>query len=194
MNDIATVELETSTPLFLIVLPANRTTGSFIIIDPLTNATLGAGMIQSPLQETLIKEALIKDALIRLRLYRALNPRCKYRTYQRHGHYPAIFSPPNQRWRSSLNARFLKQGLKPLCGCRRSLSSFRKRFLGHPLRNRVCGDLRKPIPETGRASGVGSHGRRPLLDLDTLNVDAEEALIARCRCCCWLNRCVIANE
>ena len=49
MNDIATVEVETSSPLFFDSYRQNRTTGSFIVIDPLTNATLGAGMIQGPL-------------------------------------------------------------------------------------------------------------------------------------------------
>ena len=50
MNDIATVEVETTSPLFFDSYRQNRTTGSFIIIDPLTNATLGAGMIQGPFQ------------------------------------------------------------------------------------------------------------------------------------------------
>jgi len=50
------VELETSTPLFFDAYLQNRTTGNFIIIDPLTNATLGAGMIHRLFQETLIKK------------------------------------------------------------------------------------------------------------------------------------------
>ncbi len=52
MNDIAVVELETSRPLFFDCYQANKTTGSFIVIDLLTNATLGAGMIQEDLSES----------------------------------------------------------------------------------------------------------------------------------------------
>jgi len=46
MNGIACVEFETTEPLFFDPYQRNRTTGSFIAIDRLTNATVGAGMIQ----------------------------------------------------------------------------------------------------------------------------------------------------
>lgn len=45
MNDIAELELDTSLPLFFDPYADNRFTGSFILIDPLTNATAGAGML-----------------------------------------------------------------------------------------------------------------------------------------------------
>jgi sulfate adenylyltransferase large subunit len=45
MNDIACVDFETSTPLFFDSYSRNRTTGSFILIDPISNATVGAAMI-----------------------------------------------------------------------------------------------------------------------------------------------------
>ncbi|HEU4635902.1 MAG TPA: sulfate adenylyltransferase subunit CysN [Edaphobacter sp.] len=45
MNEIAEVELETNLPLFFDTYAENRTTGSLILIDGLTNATVGAGMI-----------------------------------------------------------------------------------------------------------------------------------------------------
>lgn len=45
MNDIAEAEFETGVPLFFDPYAKNRTTGSFILIDALTNATVGAGMI-----------------------------------------------------------------------------------------------------------------------------------------------------
>jgi len=47
MNDIALVELSTTLPLYFDPYKQNRVTGSFILIDPLTNATVGAGMIQA---------------------------------------------------------------------------------------------------------------------------------------------------
>ncbi len=45
MNEIAEVELETNLPLFLDAYTDSRTTGSLILIDGVTNATVGAGMI-----------------------------------------------------------------------------------------------------------------------------------------------------
>jgi len=44
-NEIGTVELETHRPLLCDTYGQNRTTGSFILIDPISNQTLAAGMI-----------------------------------------------------------------------------------------------------------------------------------------------------
>ena len=46
MNDIASVELTTALPLFFDPYRQNRVTGSFILIDPTSNATVGAGIIE----------------------------------------------------------------------------------------------------------------------------------------------------
>jgi len=51
MNDIASVELQTVTPLFFDGYESNRTTGSFILIDPISNATVAAGMIRRNVAE-----------------------------------------------------------------------------------------------------------------------------------------------
>ncbi len=45
MNEIAEVEFETNLPLFFDPYAENRTTGALILIDGLTNATVGAAMI-----------------------------------------------------------------------------------------------------------------------------------------------------
>jgi sulfate adenylyltransferase large subunit len=45
LNEIGRVVVETHKPLFFDAYRHNRNTGSFILIDPLTNATVGAGMI-----------------------------------------------------------------------------------------------------------------------------------------------------
>jgi sulfate adenylyltransferase large subunit len=50
MNEIAEVEFETSLPLFFDPYQACRTTGSLILIDRLTNATVGAAMITSAVE------------------------------------------------------------------------------------------------------------------------------------------------
>ena len=47
LNDIGRVVIETHRPLFWDPYSANRATGSFILIDPMTNLTVGAGMIES---------------------------------------------------------------------------------------------------------------------------------------------------
>jgi sulfate adenylyltransferase large subunit len=47
MNDIAVVEMEAAQPLFFDAYRQNRSTGSFILIDPITNATVAAGMIEA---------------------------------------------------------------------------------------------------------------------------------------------------
>ena len=46
LNDIGRVELETADPLFVDPYKMNRSTGSFILIDPDTNDTVAAGMIR----------------------------------------------------------------------------------------------------------------------------------------------------
>lgn len=45
MNDIARIRLKTAKPLFYDGYRKNRNTGSFVLIDEVTNETLGAGMI-----------------------------------------------------------------------------------------------------------------------------------------------------
>ena len=47
MNEIALVEFEANVALFFDAYANNRATGSFIVIDPLSNATVGAGMIEA---------------------------------------------------------------------------------------------------------------------------------------------------
>jgi sulfate adenylyltransferase large subunit len=49
MNGIALVHIETTAPLFFDPYSLNRATGSFILLDPLSNATVGAGMIRQDL-------------------------------------------------------------------------------------------------------------------------------------------------
>jgi len=50
MNDIAAIDVKTTLPLFFDPYRLNRTTGSFILIDPLTNATVGAGIIEKAIE------------------------------------------------------------------------------------------------------------------------------------------------
>jgi len=91
MNDIASVEFEAHVPLFFDPYASNRTTGSFILIDAISNATVGAGMIQEDLpgrQRSDVPElASLEIAQKRV----SEQERC-----ERHGHYPATFLLENQ--------------------------------------------------------------------------------------------------
>ena len=51
-NEIGRVTLRTTAPLFVDEYRRNRTTGSFILIDEATNATVGAGMVLGEAQQS----------------------------------------------------------------------------------------------------------------------------------------------
>jgi sulfate adenylyltransferase subunit 1 (EFTu-like GTPase family) len=52
LNQIGTVNVSTARPLVFDRYVENRATGSFVIIDPATHFTAGAGMISNPLTHT----------------------------------------------------------------------------------------------------------------------------------------------
>jgi bifunctional enzyme CysN/CysC/sulfate adenylyltransferase subunit 1 len=55
LNDIGDIRLKTARPLVFDGYRHNRLTGSFILIEPGTNHTLGAGMLEAPLQPYLVE-------------------------------------------------------------------------------------------------------------------------------------------
>lgn len=62
MNEIAEVEFETSLPLFFDAYAENRSTGALILIDGVTNATVGAAMIVAAVEasdETAVRVVLV---------------------------------------------------------------------------------------------------------------------------------------
>jgi len=48
MNDIGEIRLRTAQPLFFDAYARNRLTGSFILIEPGTHATVAAGLLDEP--------------------------------------------------------------------------------------------------------------------------------------------------
>ena len=88
MNEIASLDFETHVPLFFDPYLSNRTTGSFILIDPATNATVGAGMIQEKAFAPRVAEEsgteFAADGVAQSLV--AVEER-----YSRHGHSPAVF-------------------------------------------------------------------------------------------------------
>jgi sulfate adenylyltransferase large subunit len=85
MNEIGVVEFEAYVPLFFDPYSSNRTTGSFILIDAGTNATVGAGMIQADVSAAAIIEEndATSNAVGDL-------PVAPEERYARHGHFPAV--------------------------------------------------------------------------------------------------------
>jgi bifunctional enzyme CysN/CysC/sulfate adenylyltransferase subunit 1 len=91
MNGIASVELETSSPLFFDSYSQSRLTGSFILVDPLSNATVGAGMIQKDLSRRLGEVALNATGVLDADRREVTSQE----RIARNGHRPAILLIPN---------------------------------------------------------------------------------------------------
>jgi len=105
MNEIAAVEFETANPLFFDSYSRNRTTGSFILIDPMSNATVGAAMIRED------RSSRVKD-----RWRPQVNLHGVWQTsvtvterHRRHGHYPAVILTEGRKAFASLLERALFQ-------------------------------------------------------------------------------------
>jgi hypothetical protein len=90
MNEIALVEFEASQPLYFDAYEQNRTTGSLILIDPISNATVGA---------VLIREELPTGPGTTEPLEAETNGRVvQAERIQRRGHDPALFVITGERW------------------------------------------------------------------------------------------------
>jgi hypothetical protein len=63
LNSIGVVEVETTRPLFLDPYAGQRVTGSFILIDAASHATLAAGMVREVLSESATKPAVAAIAI-----------------------------------------------------------------------------------------------------------------------------------
>ena len=57
LNEIGQVAIQTAKPIFFDPYAANKPTGSFILIDPITNNTCAVGMITNALSETDLHES-----------------------------------------------------------------------------------------------------------------------------------------
>jgi hypothetical protein len=110
MNEIACVEFEAHVPLFFDPYASNRATGSFILIDAISNATVGAGMIQGDVSDRQGQEEReLASPGSRQKPVRALE------RYERHGHYPATFLLENRpALASKLERALFLQGFEVL--------------------------------------------------------------------------------
>jgi len=86
MNGIAEVEVETNQPLFLDPYTTSRATGSFILLDPLSNATVGAGMVR----ETYIADDASPEERDSASVEAELREVAAQERHRRHGHKPGV--------------------------------------------------------------------------------------------------------
>jgi sulfate adenylyltransferase subunit 1 len=86
MNDIAAVEFETAAPLYFDSYSRNRMTGSFILIDPISNATVGAAMIDKGLSAKVHGSITSESAAEHI-----WKPVTADDRNERHGHKAALF-------------------------------------------------------------------------------------------------------
>jgi sulfate adenylyltransferase large subunit len=96
MNEIAAVEFEASVPLFFDAYSGNRTTGSFILIDALSNATIGAGMIQGDAPTKANVEMSGSESSPQELTEKPQTGVAPQERYERHGHYPAMLLLENR--------------------------------------------------------------------------------------------------
>jgi sulfate adenylyltransferase subunit 1 len=93
LNGIGIVELATSAPLFFDSYEHSRTTGSFILVDPLSNATVGAGMIREALSgPRSVGDENNKNQISKV----GRDAVTTEERIGRHGHHPAIFLISNR--------------------------------------------------------------------------------------------------
>jgi sulfate adenylyltransferase subunit 1 len=127
MNEIASIEFEASQSLYFDAYQRNRTTGSLILIDPLSNATVGAVMIREALPAESEKAASSAAVSIVERKGKVeLAERIR-----RHGHRPAIFVLTGQRaLAESLERELVERGFETAVVHRSEVpSSSRRAFL-----------------------------------------------------------------
>jgi sulfate adenylyltransferase large subunit len=117
MNDIASVEFEAHVPLFFDSYASSRATGSFILIDALSNATVGAGMIE---------EVARDRQRLGVPLLEIVEERVSARDrHNRHGHHPATFLLENRPvFASRLERALFEQGFEVLHFDDRDASSY----------------------------------------------------------------------
>jgi hypothetical protein len=110
MNDIASVEFEAVSPLFFDPYRQNRVTGSFILIDPLSNATVGAAMIEGDVAAR--PESVARDAAVDAPWAK---PLAVEERHTRHGHLPAlIFADARPELAAYLERALFAQGFEAL--------------------------------------------------------------------------------
>jgi sulfate adenylyltransferase subunit 1 len=101
LNEIGAVSLETHRPLFFDSYSDNRITGSFILIDPATNETIGAGMI---LGRGDAPAAVLRE------LDFAAERVSQAERFSRYGHGPSVVEVPTEEAAYALERELFERG------------------------------------------------------------------------------------
>lgn len=109
INAIGEVEVETNQPLFLDAYTTSRATGGFILIDPSSNATLGAGMVR----ETSLVDAAAREDRRNAAVPASLREVSPQERHRRHGYKPGVFLLGNRlSLAKSLERAFFEEGFE----------------------------------------------------------------------------------
>lgn len=101
LNEIGAVALETHKPLFFDSYAENRSTGAFILIDPVTNETIAAGMITGRADAPeLVKQELVFQT-------GRVTPAERF---ARFGHGPAVVDVPDEEMAYQLERDLFERG------------------------------------------------------------------------------------
>lgn len=106
MNDIGAVALETTKPLFYDAYSDNHKTGSFILIDPISNATVGAGMLRPT--QVVMRNARSQDGKSLVFSDERVTP---IERAARFGHKPSVVLLNNVEAATALEAALFRRGL-----------------------------------------------------------------------------------
>ncbi len=175
LNEIASIQVETRRPLFFDSYQQNRITGAFILIDPISNATVAAGMIEESTAESL--EPLKLGSLeFTGETEATVTPAERY---ARAGHYPAtVWLTARQDLAMLLERKLFDLGCQVhvLADDREShLLPELARVLNSAGLIAIC-SIAAPDPvEAERAAALAGENRFLLIDPQTLPVRDEEA-------------------
>src|SRR5258705_4976601 len=107
MNEIASVEFETSSPLFFDPYEQNRVTGAFVLIDPLSNATVGAAMIREEIAGAASGALFVSANAGHVGV-------TEQKRRDRTGHLPAVFSVQGGPVAEHLERNLFEKGFEAL--------------------------------------------------------------------------------
>ena len=175
LNEIASIQVETRRPLFFDSYQQNRITGAFILIDPVSNSTVAAGMIEESTAESL--EPLKLGSLeFSGETEATVSPAERY---ARAGHYPAtVWLTARQDLAVLLERKLFDLGCQVhvLADDREShLLPELARVLNSAGLIAIC-SIASPDPiEAERAAKLAGDNRFLLVDPQTLPVRDEEA-------------------
>ena len=175
LNEIASIQVETRRPLFFDSYQQNRITGAFILIDPISNATVAAGMIDESTAESL--EPLKLGSLeFTGETEATVTPAERY---ARAGHYPAtVWLTARQDLAVLLERKLFDLGCQVhvLADDREShLLPELARVLNSAGLIAIC-SIAAPDPvEAERAAALAGDNRFLVVDPQTLPVRDEEA-------------------